>query len=206
MTSSQHWNYRIDHDKHDDTFGTRLGSFIHNYLVPIIDRLIVTKEISNVTKKLHYHIYAVFKTDQKYITLKKNYDKRFPFHSGGMKSLAKVKNPQTNLAYTCKDKNFIHIVGYHERELETYGDLWVPRRERSKMDNIVDKVIKLALDDNVSLTDEEECIRLVHSYYKKNRKLMNYTHMKALVRSLHAEGSPEESLANFAEFCYKRNS
>lgn len=201
MSSSNLWNYRIDHDGHDATFGTRLGAFLHSYLLPLVDKMIVAKEISRVTKKLHYHIYAIFKDSQIYITLKKNFDKRFPFHTGNMKSLAKVKKPVINLAYTCKDKHFITFKGYTLQELEAYGDLWVPKKTRTKMDNVVEKVVEYALNEGYDLSTFKDCATVVYNFYKANKKLMNFKHMQSLVRNLQSEGDYENGLDDFYDFC-----
>lgn len=190
----KHWKLRLDNLNKDDTIMIRLLAFCEERK-PLCDLIVGVKEISEVVKKLHYHVVFHFKDTVTYYAFKKAVDRAFPEIKGSAKSVAKVKKVQTNLIYHCKGGDYFLLHGITSEQCDSLGDEWVDRKKKVKAVNHYDKIKGMLRKDR---SYGKEQLALVVYYYFLG-KPMNHHYMKHIVNGLYSELNKDEGYELFLD-------
>jgi len=184
-SSAKSHNFRIDclpELQTREQLSQQLSAFFGLKLYNVCTHIVVMQETATETKKIHFHANVIYRTPKKYVTIKGWFDKAFPLHTGGDKSLA-VPRKKTNLSYICKDHVIIFKKGYDVDEIHRIGDQWTSTPEEKKQNAITtitsDLKAKYGSEEPWDMADI--IIDATIDYYKNRRSCIQRYMMYAVI-------------------------
>lgn len=192
MTS---YTFRID--VIEGTNEAEVSESLYNFLMLYSNEYLITHEIAKITKKSHYHAYAISKSS--YEAIKKAWKRKFDKWDGRrqQKAMAICRDPKTYLAYILKDGNVIKsTIPYEE-----YIGKWKNPKEYGR--TLLGKLKKYADDNNERLESFSDCLKVVFNYTRLHGNCMNKYRMKDQAELLYANVDPEGCLSDFLSWAIK---
>lgn len=191
---SIHWKIRVDNLTEDDNVLLKLMAFCEERK-ELCDLIIGVKEISDVVKKLHYHVVFHYKEPITYYAMKKSVDRAFPDIKGSAKSVAKVKKVQTNLFYHCKGGKYFFLHGINKEQCDKLGSEWVDKKKPKKAKTHYETIKGMLRTDRGY--NKIELATVVYYYFIG--RPMNHVYMKHIVNGLYSEINKDDGLERFLD-------
>lgn len=148
-------------------------------------------EEGKLTGKKHFHAYV--RCDQKYETVKKQWQRKFSKWNGRRqeRSIATCRDRDSLIKYICKD-------GYKDTnipDIKKYVGKWKDSTDYGR--TLLGKLKKYADDKNENLQCLDDCLKIVFMYTKEYGNSMNKYRMLDQAHLLYANVEPEECLDDF---------
>lgn len=173
------------------------------------EKYIVSKESGKITGKIHYHGYI--QTNKiKLDSFKKQVNRKLPWYNcnKATKSVVKVKNLEKYLSYICKDKNIIMKRSFTQEDLVEYAKNWIPDKvyREHQGRKVIDRITEFMRENNFNLeiADLRDISKLVLTYYKEKRLVMDWYRMRNICQTLYYYGNPREVENDFFNFIQKQ--
>lgn len=195
MTECKNINIRIDvlHTIQEGQILDFLKSFESK-----CSKIIVSREIADKTKKVHFHSTFEFIDFIKVDTIRRSILRKFPSHKGGSLSVAKVKKPVENLIYICKDGDFAYFHGYTLEELDVARSRYV-KPEKHTGASLVKCVYDYIIENGLSPSKRGIFRMLIRKYADESKPVDKYYLLK-VATGIHLKTSYETEEAELLDW------
>ena len=192
------FNVRVDERKEDEEWSTESKGKLLQFKDKVFHEctiIVISRETSSKTMKLHYHATFKFKKSMLKDTFDKKVNRYFVTYKGNEISRAIVRKPTNNMHYICKDQDVIYCKGLDKEKILAESKDYQEKLNVKK--NIINILFELAKDSN----SKEEVVEIVFNYYLKKEMMMDYRLMKTRVNTVWARINKQSALSEFMRVC-----